>query len=63
MVNISAIFLLLSRFLFVALLSAISIFAGGATFLQRPVGVTYIALFMVWLLLTVLGRQIGISSE
>ena len=55
--------LLLARLLFVALLSAISIFAGGAIFMQRPVGIVFLTLFVSWLLLTVIGRPIGSPSK
>ena len=54
---------LLGRLVFVAVLCAIVITAGGgAAFIRRPVGAVYLALWVVWWLATVVGRQRGASS-
>lgn len=54
--------LLVTRFIFIAILSTISAIAGGVDFLQRPVGVIYLVLFTIWMIVTVLGRKIGSIS-
>ncbi len=55
--------MLIGRFIFIAASCVIIIVAGGGiTFLHRPVGVAYLVLWVVWWLVTALGRQIGTPS-
>lgn len=41
---------------------AIVLAGGGRTFLQRPVGAVYLALWLTWWLLVAMGRQRGVQS-
>ncbi len=55
--------MLLGRSIFIVASSVIIILAGGgAAFLRRPVGALYLALWVVWWLVTSLGRQFGTPS-
>ena len=55
--------MLIARFVFIMVSCVIVIIAGGgATFLHRPVGIVYLALWAVWWLVTALGRQRGVTS-
>lgn len=54
---------LIGRFIFIAASCAIIVIAGGGVaFIRRPVGALYLALWVVWWLVTSLGRQIGAPS-
>src|SRR3990170_2469318 len=53
----------LGRIVFVAVSSVIvAIAGGGAAFIQRPVGVVYLTLWVIWWIATMLGRKSGIPS-
>ena len=55
--------MLAGRFVFIAASCVIVVVAGGgADFLRRPVGALYLALWVVWWLVTSLGRQFGTPS-
>lgn len=55
--------LLIGRFVFIAASSVIVVMAGGGVaFIHRSVGMIYLALWVVWWLVTALGRQRGVPS-
>jgi len=55
--------MLIGRFVFIAASCVIIVVAGGGTaFLRRPVGTLYLAFWVVWWVVTSLGRQIGAPS-
>lgn len=55
--------IVIGRLAFIAASCVIIVIAGGGvSFLRRPVGALYLALWLVWWLVTSLGRQIGAPS-
>ncbi len=55
--------MLIGRFIFIAASCVIIVVAGGGTaFIHRPVGALYLAFWVVWWVVTSLGRQIGAPS-
>jgi len=55
--------ILIGRFVFIAASSVIVVMAGGGVaFIRRPVGMIYLALWVVWWLVTALRRQRGVPS-
>jgi len=54
---------LIGRFIFIAASCVMIVVAGGGVaFIRRPVGALYLALWVVWWVVTSLGRQIGAPS-
>lgn len=54
---------LVGRFIFIAASCVIIVVAGGGVaFIRQPVGTLYLALWVVWWVVTSLGRQIGAPS-
>lgn len=55
---------LIGRLIFIAISCLIIILAGGGVaFVRRPVGVTYLALWVAWWIVLALGRRRGVPSE
>jgi len=55
--------ILIGRLVFIAASSVIVVVAGGGVaFMRRPVGTLYLALWVIWWMVTTLGRQIGAPS-